>query len=79
VLNATCGTGEKFYSNSGHGADKLLSLAMPKRIETDAEIGHFIEVMEPLSRAIEHDTAGPEEIALHFLLATFIKEYDDRA
>ena len=58
---------------------KLLSLAMPKRIETDAEMDHFIEMMEPLSRAIEHRTAGPEEIALHSLLATLIKEYDDRA
>jgi HTH-type transcriptional regulator/antitoxin HigA len=58
---------------------KLLSLAMPKRIETDAEMDHFIEMMEPLNRAIEHGTAGPEEIALHSLLATLIKEYDDRA
>jgi hypothetical protein len=33
---------------------KLLSLAMPKHIETDAEMDHFIEMMEPLSRAIEH-------------------------
>jgi hypothetical protein len=37
---------------------KLLSLAMPKHIETDAEMDHFIEMMEPLSRAIEHRTAG---------------------
>ena len=58
---------------------KLLCLAMPKRIETDAEMDHFIEMMEPLNRAIEHGTAGPEEIALHSLLATLIKEYDDRA
>jgi HTH-type transcriptional regulator/antitoxin HigA len=57
---------------------KLLSLAMPKRIETDAEMDLFIEMMEVLSRAIEQGTAGPEEIALHSLLAILTKEYDDR-
>jgi HTH-type transcriptional regulator/antitoxin HigA len=57
---------------------KLLSRAMPKRIETGEEMDHFIEIMEPLSRLIEHGTAGPEEIALHSLLATLVKEYDER-
>ena len=58
---------------------KLLSRTMPKRIETGEEMDRFIELMEPLSRAIEHGTAGPEEVALHSLLATLIKEYDERA
>lgn len=58
---------------------RLLSRTMPKRIETDAEMDHFVEVMEALSRAIAHGTAGPEEAALHSLLATLVKEYDDRA
>jgi HTH-type transcriptional regulator/antitoxin HigA len=52
---------------------------MPKRIETDEELDHFAEVMEALSRAIAHGAASPEETALHSLLATLIKEYDDRA
>ena len=58
---------------------RLLSKALPKRIETDAEMDHFVEVMEGLSRAIAQGTAGPEETALHSLLATLVKEYDDRA
>ena len=58
---------------------KLLSRTMPKRIETDEELDHFAEVMESLSRAIAHKTASPEEVALHSLLATLIKEYDDRS
>ena len=58
---------------------RLLSQTMPKRIETDAEMDHFAEVMEELSRAIAHGTASPEEAALHSLLATLVKEYDDRA
>ena len=57
---------------------KLLSRTMPKRIETGEEMDHFIEIMEPLSRVIEHGTACPEEIALHSLLATLIREYDER-
>ena len=57
---------------------KLLSRTMPKRIETGEEMDRFIEIMEPLSRAIEHGAAGPEEIALHSLLATLVKEYDER-
>lgn len=57
---------------------KLLSRTMPKRIETGEEMDRFVEIMESLSRAIEHGTAGPEEIALHSLLATLIKEYDER-
>jgi HTH-type transcriptional regulator/antitoxin HigA len=52
---------------------------MPKRIETDEELDHFVSVMEELSRAIAHSAASPEETALHSLLATLIKEYDDRA
>ncbi len=58
---------------------QLLSQTMPKRIETDAELDHFVEVMEGLSRAIAEGAAGPEETALHSLLTTLIKEYDDRA
>ena len=58
---------------------KLLSRTMPKRIETDAELDRFVEVMEELSRSIAHGAASPEETALHSLLATLIKEYDDRA
>jgi HTH-type transcriptional regulator/antitoxin HigA len=57
---------------------KLLSRTMPKRIETDAEMDHFVEVMEGLSRAIARGEADPEEIALHSLLAMLVKEYDDR-
>ena len=38
---------------------KLLSLAMPKRIETDAEMDLFIEMMELLSRAIEQEHRRP--------------------
>jgi len=57
---------------------KLLSRTMPKRIETGEEMDHFTELMEPLSRAIEHGAAGPEEVALHSLLATLVKEYDER-
>jgi HTH-type transcriptional regulator/antitoxin HigA len=57
---------------------KLLSQTMPKRIETDAELDRFVDVMEELSRSIAHGTASPEETALHSLLATLIKEYDDR-
>jgi len=58
---------------------KLLSQAQPKRIETDAEFDHFVEIMETLSRAIARNEAGPEEVALHGLLATLIQEYDGRA
>ena len=58
---------------------KLLSQTMPKRIETDDELDHFVKAMEELSRAIARGAAGPEENALHSLLATLIKEYDDRA
>jgi HTH-type transcriptional regulator/antitoxin HigA len=52
---------------------------MPKRIETDEEMEQFIEIMEPLSRAIEHGKATPEEKTLHSLLSMLVKEYDDRA
>ena len=58
---------------------QLLSQTMPKRIETDEELDHFAAVMEELSRAIAHGAASPEETALHSLLATLVKEYDDRA
>ena len=58
---------------------QLLSQTMPKRIETDEELDHFVSVMEELSRAIAHSAASPEETALHSLLATLIKGYDDRA
>src|ERR1035438_6934410 len=58
---------------------KLLSKTLPKRIENDAEFDRFVETMEKLSRAIEHQKASPEEQALHSLLSTLIKEYDDRA
>ena len=57
---------------------KLLSKALPKRIEDDAEFDRFVETMEKLSRAIEHQKASPEEQALHSLLSTLIREYDDR-
>ena len=57
---------------------KLLSRTMPKRIETDEELDRFAELMEALSRAIAHGEASPEETVLHALLATLIKEYDDR-
>src|ERR1035441_10924504 len=58
---------------------QLLSQTLPKRIETDEELDHFVTVMEELSRAIAHGAASPEETALHSLLATLVKEYDDRA
>jgi HTH-type transcriptional regulator/antitoxin HigA len=58
---------------------QLLSQTMPKRIETDEELDHFVAVMEALSRAIAHGAASPEETVLHSLLATLVKEYDDRA
>ena len=57
---------------------ELLSKALPKRIETDAEFDHFVAVMEGLSRAIAHGQASPEEQALHSLLSTLVREYDDR-
>lgn len=57
---------------------KLLSKTLPKRIENDAEFDRFVEIMEKLSRAIEDEEASPEEQALHSLLSTLIKEYDDR-
>jgi HTH-type transcriptional regulator / antitoxin HigA len=58
---------------------RLLAQTLPKRIETDDEMDHFMEVMEAISRAIEHGSAGPEEAALHALLATLVEEYDNRA
>ena len=57
---------------------KLLSKTLPKRIENDEEFDRFVETMEKLSRAIERQEASPEEQALHSLLSTLIKEYDDR-
>ena len=57
---------------------KLLSKTLPKRIETDVEFDRFVGVMEGLSRAIAHGEASPEEQALHSLLSTLVKEYDDR-
>ena len=57
---------------------KLLSKTLPKRIEDDAEFDRFVETMEKLSRAIEREEASPEERALHSLLSTLIREYDDR-
>ncbi len=57
---------------------KLLSKTLPKRIENDAELEHFVEIMETLSRAITHRKASREEKALHALLSVLIREYDDR-
>ena len=57
---------------------RLLSKALPKRIENDAEMERITEVMEPLSRAIAHGTASAEEKELHSLLSILIREYDDR-
>jgi HTH-type transcriptional regulator/antitoxin HigA len=57
---------------------KLLSKTLPKRIESDAEFDHFVQVMEGLSRAIAHAEASPEEKVLHSLLAMLVQEYDDR-
>jgi HTH-type transcriptional regulator/antitoxin HigA len=57
---------------------KLLSKTLPKRIENDAEFDRFVETMEKLSLAIERGEASPEEEALHSLLSTLIREYDDR-
>ncbi|SPF55482.1 conserved hypothetical protein [Candidatus Sulfopaludibacter sp. SbA4] len=57
---------------------KLLSKTLPKRIDNDAEFDRFVETMEKISRAIERREATPEEHALHSLLSTLIKEYDDR-
>jgi HTH-type transcriptional regulator/antitoxin HigA len=57
---------------------KLLSEARPKRIETDEEFDHFVEVAEDLSRAIAARKATPEQKALHGLLSMLIQEYDDR-
>src|SRR2546429_685901 len=57
---------------------KLLAKTLPKRIETDVEFDHFVEVLEELSRKIAHGIASPEERALHSLLSTLVKEYDDR-
>ena len=57
---------------------KLLSKTLPKRIDTDEEFDRVVVVMEGLSRAIAHDEASPEEQALHSLLSTLVKEYDDR-
>ena len=57
---------------------KLLSQTLPKRIETDEEFDHFVEIMEGLSRTAAKREPTPEEKALHSLLSTLIKEYDDR-
>lgn len=57
---------------------KLLSRALPKRIETDEEFDRFVEIMEGLSRTIEHGRATAEERTLHSLLALVVREYDDR-
>ena len=57
---------------------KLLAKTLPKRIESDAEFNRFIEAMENLSRAIAQNNAGPEERALHSLLSTLVREYDER-
>lgn len=54
------------------------SADLPKRIETDEEFEHFSATMEGLSRTQSAGTAGPEDQALHSLLSTLIKEYDDR-
>jgi HTH-type transcriptional regulator/antitoxin HigA len=56
----------------------MLSETLPKRIETDAEFDHFVEINEGLARANAHGKASREENALHALLSTLIKEYDDR-
>lgn len=58
---------------------RLLAKTLPKRIENDAEFERFVETMEELSRAIERGEAGCEEQTLHSLLATLIREYDERA
>lgn len=68
---------EKMVLTAEYG--RLLSKALPKRIENDAEMERFTEVMEPLSRAIAHGTASAEEKELHSLLSILIREYDDRA
>ena len=57
---------------------KLLSKVLPKRIESDQEFDHTMEIMEDLSRAISDSSATPEERALHDLLSMLVKEYDDR-
>jgi HTH-type transcriptional regulator / antitoxin HigA len=57
---------------------KLLAKALPKRIENDAEFDRAVASMEELSRAIERGKAGLEERALHSLLSTLVREYDDR-
>jgi len=57
---------------------KLLLKTLPKRIETDSEFDRFVEAMEGLSRVIAHGQASPEEKALHSLLSTLVKDYDDR-
>jgi HTH-type transcriptional regulator/antitoxin HigA len=51
---------------------------LPKRIETDEEFDHFVDVMEGLSRAASKRTPDPESETLHSLLAILVKEYDDR-
>ncbi len=57
---------------------KPLAKTLPKRIENDTEFDHFVETMEELSRAIERGEAGREEQALHSLLSTLVREYDER-
>lgn len=57
---------------------ELLSQTLPKRIETDREFDRFVEIMEGLTRAISQGEGSPEQIALHALLSTLVKEYDDR-
>ena len=42
------------------------------------EFDHFVEIMEELSRAIERGEASHEEQALHSLLSTLVREYDER-
>ena len=54
----------------------LLVKALPKVIETDAELERFAEIMESLDMA-ERDLT-PEEKALQSLLAQLIQDYDDK-
>jgi HTH-type transcriptional regulator / antitoxin HigA len=54
----------------------LLTKALPKVIETDAELEHFAEMLESLDRSERGLT--PEEKALRNLLARLVQDYDDR-
>ena len=55
---------------------KLLATALPKVIETDEELEHFVEILEALDTSPRRLTR--EETAMQSLLEQLIQVYDDK-